>query len=92
MLSEGFLGALNVSLNQLNLKQVIDVGYQLQALAPSLKILDIDLKANATDSRYLDVIFKLVSLKVPVLPPPEPEPVSANPKKGNAKPKKEDDL
>jgi hypothetical protein len=91
--AEGLTGAVKVSLSQLNLKQVVDIGYQLQNMGASLKVLDVDLQASDKDPRYLDAVFRLVAIKVPALPAPEPEPVAG--KKGgkaSSKDKKGDDL
>jgi len=77
-------GALNVSLSQLNLRQVIDIGHALQNISPSVKMTDLKMEASLKDARYFDVIYKLVVLAVPsqtetaeIEPPPQPK------KKGN---------
>lgn len=86
-------GGLAVSLAKLNLRQVVDVGSLLTRLSPSLKVTDLEMKANREDARYFDVIYRLTALAVPDLsaPPPEPEPPSKGGKKPSAKPKKGDD-
>lgn len=58
-------GAVTVNLSKLNLRQVLDVGYQLQNISLSVKVKDIILTASLEDPKYLDVIYKLVSLAVP---------------------------
>lgn len=65
---------IQISLAKLNLRQVIDLGYQFQNINPSLKMKDLTMSANREDTRYFDVVYKLVSLAVPAAPVPEPEP------------------
>lgn len=62
--------ALKVQLSKLNLKQVTDISHRLTNIAPSVKLLDLSMIANLEDARYYDVTWKLVSLKVPAVPPP----------------------
>jgi len=64
-------GGMMVHLAKLNLRQIVDVGYQLANLSPSVKMKDISISPNQEDSKYMDVIYKLVALAVPdiVLPP-----------------------
>jgi hypothetical protein len=66
-------GMLQVSLAQLNLRQVIDLGYQIQAISPSLKMLGMNMIANSLKPKYFDVVFKLASLNVPEAPVITPE-------------------
>ncbi len=77
-------GALNISLAKLNLKQLIDLGYQLQSLNPSVKMLDLRIEANSRDPRYFDVTYKMTALAVPnkMEIPAEPEFVDKKNKKG----------
>jgi hypothetical protein len=74
-------GTVEVVVNKLNLKQIVDVGQQLTAISPSVKMKDMIMNANAEDERYYDVIYRLIVLKVPEIiePLPDPEP----PKKGS---------
>jgi hypothetical protein len=58
-------GMFRVSLAKLNLRQVVDIGYQLQSINPSVKLDDLVMTANAQDPRYFDVNYKLVVLNVP---------------------------
>lgn len=67
-------GALQVSLAKLNLRQIIDLGYQFQAINSSVKLKDLVITANREDSRYFDVVYKLISLAVPAAPEVAPEP------------------
>jgi hypothetical protein len=74
-------GALTVTLAQLNLRQIVDLGHALQSLSPSVKMTDLKMEANAKDARYFDVVYKLVMLAVPSqaneaepeAPPPPPK-------------------
>lgn len=66
-------GVFKVSLTKLNLRQVIDFGFQLQSLSQSIKVKDLILNTNAQDPRYLDVTYKLLTLKVPEFQPNLPE-------------------
>lgn len=68
-------GTLKISLAKLNLKQLIDLGYQLQSLNPSVKMLDLQIEANRLDPRYFDVTYKMAALAVPnkLETPAEPE-------------------
>ena len=68
-------GTLKISLAKLNLKQLIDLGYQFQSLNPSVKMLDLQIEANRLDPRYFDVTYKMAALAVPnkLETPAEPE-------------------
>lgn len=74
---------LKVRLSKLNLRQIVDLGYQLSNLSVNVKMKDFAMQANPTDQRYFDVIYKLAVLKVPQIDNEElPEPVKgAAPKK-----------
>jgi hypothetical protein len=76
---------LKVNLAKLNLRQIIDIGYNIQNISPSVKMSDVNISANGEDPKYFDVEFKLVSLAVPHAPaePIEEEPSSG---KNNKKP------
>lgn len=65
-------GLLQVSLVKLNLRQVLDLGYQFQSINSSVKLKDMIMTANREDGRYFDVVYKLVALAVPAPPAPEP--------------------
>jgi hypothetical protein len=58
-------GMFRVTLAKLNLRQVVDIGYQLQSINPSVKLADLVMTANAQDPRYFDVNYKLIVLNVP---------------------------
>ena len=79
-------GLLKVSLAKLNLRQILDLGFQFQAISPSIKMTDMVMEANNQDSHFYDVVFKLAVLTVPnqIEIPAEPEPPKKKPKgKGN---------
>ena len=72
-------GVVQVRLAKLNLRQVLDFGYQLQSLNPSVKVKDMIMTANREDTRYMDVVFKLVALAVPSLNAEDNEPAANAP-------------
>jgi len=74
-------GQLQVSLAKLNLRQIVDLGYQIQSINPSVKVKDMLMQANREDSRYFDVVFKLVALAVPA--PQAAEPPAGSGSSGN---------
>jgi hypothetical protein len=77
-------GVLQVNLAKLNLRQVLDLGYQFQSISTSVKLKDMSINANREDGRYFDVVYKLVTLAVPAAPePPPPEPPSKNKKRNS---------
>lgn len=66
LIPKGLLeSGLRISLAKLNLRQIIDIGYNIQVISPSVKMNALNIKANAEDPRYFDVEMKLVSLAVP---------------------------
>jgi len=77
-------GAVDVQLSNLNLKQIVDIGYKLQNINLSIKMQNVVIEANAKDPRYYDVTYKLAILKIPTFEPPPIE--IDEPKKGNKKP------
>ncbi len=79
--------SLQVILKKLNLRQVVDLGHQMSSLHPALKMVDLSMEANAQDSRYYDVIYKFVTLKIPVYVPPPPEEDTGGKAKKGIKPK-----
>lgn len=64
---------LEVSLAKLNLTQVTEVGYQLSVQGNdrgmTIKMTDMEIKHNASDPAYLDVVYRLVGIKVPEFGP-----------------------
>jgi hypothetical protein len=54
-----------VSLKQLNLKQVVDIGFELQKLNASVKIAGMEIAAGSPDPHYFDVLYKLIIFTMP---------------------------
>jgi len=70
---------LDVRLAKLNLRQIVDIGSSLVGISQSVKMKDMIMTANAQDTRYYDVTYKLYTLNVPEpAPEPPPEPVQNN--------------
>ncbi len=70
-------GVLKVTLSQLNLRQIVDLGFQLQNISSSVKVTDMKMDASAKDQRYYDVTYRLAVLNVPTqeeAPVEEPKP------------------
>ncbi|MEK6627576.1 MAG: hypothetical protein AABY53_03030 [Bdellovibrionota bacterium] len=72
---------LEVRLAKLNLKQIVDIGASIVSISSSVKMKDLFINANAQDTRYYDVTYKLYSLNVPTpnfesTQEPEPEKTS----------------
>ena len=54
-----------LELKQLNLRQIIDIGYQLQNLDPSVKMTGMEVHATAEDPHYFTASYKLISFSLP---------------------------
>ncbi|HEY8269614.1 MAG TPA: hypothetical protein VIG33_01895 [Pseudobdellovibrionaceae bacterium] len=76
-----------VSMAKLNLRQIVDLGYNIQSISPSVKMNSVNISANAEDPRYFDVEMKLVSLAVPQPHPEISEAADEGDTKGEAKKK-----
>lgn len=68
---------LEVSLSKINLSQVVSLGHQLSQIdMMTTKVKDVEITPHNADPRYMDVIFRLVTFKVPqyqpLFPPPAP--------------------
>ncbi|MES3036333.1 MAG: hypothetical protein V4736_00375 [Bdellovibrionota bacterium] len=83
-------GQTTVTLAKLTLIQLIDIGHQLQAISPSLKMTDLTVQSNGEDTRYMDATFQLVALKVPAIPEPTVD-IEPPPTKGRKKTTSEDE-
>lgn len=59
-------GAVEIQLAKLNLKQTVDIGYQLQSLHSSVKMANLVIQPNKQNPKYFDVKYKLISLAVPL--------------------------
>lgn len=55
----------------LNLREIINLGYQLQQVTSGVKLIGMEMKATQKDPHYFDVVFKLVSFVLPPDAPPE---------------------
>lgn len=86
-------GILNIKLEKLNIRQIVDIGYQLQTISPSVKMKDLIIEANQQSKLYFDVIYKLAALNVPEAPVniPEPEEPSSKGRKGRSSSKPKSD-
>lgn len=60
--------AAQVALKKLNLKQVVDIGYNLQTLNPSVKVIGVEVKESPGVKAYYDVNYKLLSFIFPQSP------------------------
>ncbi len=54
-----------INLKKLNLKQVVDIGFELQKLNPSVKIAGMEVTAGSPDPHYFDVLYKLIVFSMP---------------------------
>lgn len=70
-------GAIQVSLEKLNLRQLVDVGAKLSRINASVKLTSVSVTATKEDPHYFNAVYRLVALAVPdmsaELAPPEPE-------------------
>ncbi len=59
--------AFAVDAKKLNLKQILDIGFELSKLYAALKLMDVEIQsaADAPTPGYFDVVFKLVSFNFP---------------------------
>lgn len=58
-------GGIKVMLKKLNLRQVVDITAQLQAMEPAIKLKNLSLDSNLQDARYLDAVLEFVVIKIP---------------------------
>ncbi len=56
--------SLRVVLKTLNLRQIVDLGYQISSIHPAVKLVDLSISASTQDPRYFDVIYKFVAFKL----------------------------
>ncbi|MES2769744.1 MAG: hypothetical protein V4596_11425 [Bdellovibrionota bacterium] len=62
-------------LKQLTLKQIVDIGYELDRISPLVKVLNLEMKATEADVHFYDVQFRVSSFNVK-----EAAPAAAAPK------------
>lgn len=60
------------SLKQLTLKQVVDIGYELERISPLVKVLNLEMRATEADVHYYDVQFRVSSFSVKESAPSAP--------------------
>ncbi len=64
-------GLLQVSLAKLNIRQVLDLGYQFQSINPSVKMKDMVMTANREDNRYFALVMStFLTISITSLPAP----------------------
>jgi hypothetical protein len=56
---------IKINLAKLNLRQIIDLGFQIQNINSSVKMKDISIEASRELANYFDVVYNLVILNVP---------------------------
>ena len=62
-----------VTLNQLNLRQIVQIAARLQSLDASVRMSGLDIKASQLDPHFYDVVYRLVTFSIPEEPaPPAP--------------------
>ncbi len=83
-------GILSVQLKMLNLTQLMDIGYQIQSISSSIKLKDLIVEPSSENPKYLDVIYKLIVLKVPAILSPAPAEESKGKKQNTGSAKAED--
>ena len=49
-----------ISLKSLNLKQVTDIGFQLQTIHDAVKLIGLDMKASIKHNNYYDVMYTII--------------------------------
>lgn len=64
-----------VTVKKLNLQQVVDLGNRLQRLQQTAMLTGLEVRAQAEDPHYFDVVYKIVAFSLP------PEPLSKSGKK-----------
>lgn len=56
---------IEVSLKKLNLRQIVDIGYEFDRISPTVKVLGVNVTATAEDVHYYDTIYNVASFSVP---------------------------
>lgn len=75
-------GGLAVSVQKLNVRQVVNVGHQLHSMTDALKLYDMVATAHKQDTRYYDVTYKLIALNVPSTGTEDPDNGAPPPRRG----------
>lgn len=58
---------LAINLKKLNLKQIQEIGFQLQDIGPAVKLAGVEIEAGKPDPHYFNVVFKLAVYRMPSL-------------------------
>jgi len=72
-----------VSLAKLNLRQLVDLGFQMQSVHPNAKMVSLEVSASHEDPHYFDVVYRIIGFSLPAEPQKGPPPGGA---RGGAKP------
>lgn len=56
---------LALNLKQLNLKQIVDIGYDLQNLAQGVRLVGMSMTPTQKDRRYFDVVYQIARFSMP---------------------------
>ncbi len=67
------IGAVEVQLQNLNTRQIVDVAFQLSKLHPSVKFTDLTMEASLDNPGYFHLLAKVISLKTPQMEMPREE-------------------
>jgi hypothetical protein len=60
----------DVNLHKLNIKQVVDLGYEFDHIAPLVKILNMEIRADKDDVHYYDANYRVSTFSVKEPPAP----------------------
>lgn len=81
-----------VSLKQLNLNQILDLGLGLQNVSNSVKMAGVEVTSNPLQSGYFDVVYKLVSFSLPQEPEEPVQQRGGRPRVRNTAPPQDDEV
>lgn len=59
---------IQVALAKVNLKQIVDIGAQLQNMQGTARMMGLEVKANLQDPKYYDVVYKIVAFSAKPAP------------------------
>ncbi len=74
---------IHISLNTLNLTQAVDIGYRLQNVNGSVKLVDAEIVAQKKDPHYFDVKYKLIAFYPPVVKSEDDDSKKKSPRRRN---------
>ena len=55
-----------ISLKSLNLKQITDIGFQLQTIHDAVKLIGLDMRASLEHNNYYDVMYTMIGFYPPI--------------------------